>query len=194
VDYAKSVGQTIREHRLSRRWTVDELAEKSGVSRTTLNRIESGSFSTTLDTLAKLAEAFGLPLPALLSESAEADKPSGAADGITVWEVARHKLHRLRLEKGLTAGEMAALLEMTPERYQEVEAGGAGAGLNVLETACMKFGVPPTYFMPLDEADRLSLDWPDGFRMVARGAKGTAEEREKLKKLFEIAFEERIGE
>lgn len=48
---------SFKEARESRSITQEELANKSGVNRTTLSKIESGSRNATIDTLMRLAEA-----------------------------------------------------------------------------------------------------------------------------------------
>lgn len=43
------------------------LADLAGVDRKTVNRIENGHFSPSVDTLVRLADAFGSPIAKLLS-------------------------------------------------------------------------------------------------------------------------------
>lgn len=51
----------IREARISRHMTQEELAEKSGISRATISSLENGSSkTTTVNTLIKLAAALGV--------------------------------------------------------------------------------------------------------------------------------------
>lgn len=53
----------IKELREKRRWTQDELAKLSGVSRTNIIRLESEKdVITTTDTLKKIADAFGVSI------------------------------------------------------------------------------------------------------------------------------------
>lgn len=50
----------IREARIENGMTQEELAEKSGVSRATISKLEQGELpSTKVDTLVRLAEALG---------------------------------------------------------------------------------------------------------------------------------------
>ena len=53
--------------RRTRRWTLDELANRSGVSRRSLVELESGTSRGSVDTWFKLAEAFDIEIGALLS-------------------------------------------------------------------------------------------------------------------------------
>ena len=65
----------LRALRAERRWALDALADKSGVSRASLSRIENGEVSPTAATLGRLAAAFGLSMSRLLAE-VEADAPA----------------------------------------------------------------------------------------------------------------------
>lgn len=54
------MGFRIKELREEKNWSQSVLAEKSGVSRNLIARLESGEFTfTTTDTLLKLAKALG---------------------------------------------------------------------------------------------------------------------------------------
>ncbi|MDY7802006.1 XRE family transcriptional regulator [Burkholderia stagnalis] len=61
------VGARIRTERENRGWSLTNLAEKSGVSRAMIHKIERGESSPTASLLAKLAGAFGLTMSALLA-------------------------------------------------------------------------------------------------------------------------------
>jgi len=54
-------GDTVREARKNQGWSQGELAEKAGVSRPTVARVEANSDVTTA-TIMKVAEALGLKL------------------------------------------------------------------------------------------------------------------------------------
>lgn len=50
----------VKEMREKKKWTQENLAEKSGVSRAIISRLENGEeVITTTDTLMKIAKAFG---------------------------------------------------------------------------------------------------------------------------------------
>jgi transcriptional regulator with XRE-family HTH domain len=55
-------------------WSLDVLAERSGISRATLSRLERGEISPTAAMLGRLCTAFGRTMSRLLAE-AEADPP-----------------------------------------------------------------------------------------------------------------------
>jgi transcriptional regulator with XRE-family HTH domain len=54
--------------RSQRNWTLDDLAQRSGVSRATLSRLERGETSPTASLLNRLCHAHGLSLSRLLAE------------------------------------------------------------------------------------------------------------------------------
>ncbi len=55
----------VREHRLSKQISLAELARRTGLSKAMLSKIENAQTSCSLSTLAKLAEALGVPVTAL---------------------------------------------------------------------------------------------------------------------------------
>ncbi|CAB3749726.1 helix-turn-helix domain-containing protein [Paraburkholderia humisilvae] len=61
------IGARIRAERESRGWSLTGLAEKSGVSRAMIHKVERGESSPTATLLAKFAGAFGMTMSALLA-------------------------------------------------------------------------------------------------------------------------------
>jgi transcriptional regulator with XRE-family HTH domain len=59
---AELLGAEIRHARLARRWTVRELAERAGISATTLQKVERGNPSVSLGTAFDTATLVGVPL------------------------------------------------------------------------------------------------------------------------------------
>jgi transcriptional regulator with XRE-family HTH domain len=62
----QAIGGRVRQGRGSRGWTLDQLAERSGVSRRMLVNIEQGSANPSIATLLRLGDALGIGLPALV--------------------------------------------------------------------------------------------------------------------------------
>ena len=62
-----ALAERLRGLRLERRLTLQELAERSGVSRASLSRIENAEVSPTAETLGRLAAAFGTPMTQILA-------------------------------------------------------------------------------------------------------------------------------
>lgn len=76
VNVVKEVGRKIRHLRSSRsgdRVTQEELAAKAGISVSYLSMLERGERAPHLDTLARLAEALGVPLSELFAFDANPD-------------------------------------------------------------------------------------------------------------------------
>lgn len=57
-----TIGKAVKSSREQRNMTQVELAAKSNISRQTINNIESGRTTTTIDTLAALSLALGVKL------------------------------------------------------------------------------------------------------------------------------------
>ena len=63
---ARAIGGRVRQGRASRGWTLDQLAERSGVSRRMLVSIEQGSANPSIATLLLISDALGVGLPVLV--------------------------------------------------------------------------------------------------------------------------------
>ncbi len=84
-----ALDQQIAEHlktlRQSRGWSLDDLAERSGVSRATLSRLENAEVSATAKVLSKLCTAYGLTLTRLIRMVEEAFPPVVPPSDQPVW-------------------------------------------------------------------------------------------------------------
>jgi len=65
-DIAQAIGGRVRQGRTSRGWTLDQLADRSGVSRRMLVSIEHGAANPSIATLLRISDALGIGLPALV--------------------------------------------------------------------------------------------------------------------------------
>jgi transcriptional regulator with XRE-family HTH domain len=63
------IGARLRAERVERGWSLAELAERSGVSRAMINKVERGQSSPTAALLGRLSGAFGLTLSTLLARA-----------------------------------------------------------------------------------------------------------------------------
>lgn len=63
---AQAIGRRVRTTRTALGWTLDQLADRSGVSRRMLVNVEQGSTNPSIATLLRLSDALGLGLPALV--------------------------------------------------------------------------------------------------------------------------------
>ena len=68
MDVARHIPLRLKEERRQRGWTLDELARRSGVSRAMISKIERKASTPTAVLLARLADAMGLTLSALMFE------------------------------------------------------------------------------------------------------------------------------
>jgi transcriptional regulator with XRE-family HTH domain len=66
VTLGEWVGAQIRTRRTARGWSQATLAERAGLGRITVTRIEVGTQDASLTTLAALAKALGVPVRSLL--------------------------------------------------------------------------------------------------------------------------------
>jgi transcriptional regulator with XRE-family HTH domain len=75
----------LAELRTERAWSLDDLAERAGVSRSTLSRLERAEISPTTALLSKLCATYRLTMSQLLAEVEPAPAPLVRADRQAVW-------------------------------------------------------------------------------------------------------------
>jgi transcriptional regulator with XRE-family HTH domain len=63
---ARAIGERVRHSRLGHGWTLDQLAQRSGLSRRQLVNVEQGTANPSIATLLQLSDALGIGLPALV--------------------------------------------------------------------------------------------------------------------------------
>ena len=68
---AVAVARTVKGLRTERAWSLDQLAARSGVSKGVLVALEQGRSNPNLATLARLSDAFGVPVTLLVDVSTE---------------------------------------------------------------------------------------------------------------------------
>ena len=77
TDLTAVLARTLQALRAERGWSLDQLAARSGVSKGVLVSLEQGRSNPNLATLARIGDAFGLPVTRLI------DPPSEPAVRIT---------------------------------------------------------------------------------------------------------------
>lgn len=82
---ATAIAERIRFEREERGWSLSELAERSGVSKAMISKIERCEASPTATVLGRLSGAFGLPLSRLLALAEQAGERLVRADQQAVW-------------------------------------------------------------------------------------------------------------
>lgn len=80
MDSDAALAHRIARERSQRGWSLAQLAERSGVSRSMLSKIERQEASPTATVLLRIAAAFGVTLAELLSEPAAVARLARAAD------------------------------------------------------------------------------------------------------------------
>lgn len=95
-EQAEAIGRRLRDLRSARELSLRQLAKLIGASPSLLSQVENGKVTPSVDTLAMLARALGVPVAAFFGD-AEAPRPSGGA-----WVVRREDRQRLELEHGVT--------------------------------------------------------------------------------------------
>jgi transcriptional regulator with XRE-family HTH domain len=111
AELARQVAEALRHHRRTQQLSLDDLAQRSGVSRAALSQIEGARTNPTLSVLWKIAVGLGMPFqellgtqagggprvlragdtPALRTASGQMESrllsPGGAAPGVEVYEL-----------------------------------------------------------------------------------------------------------
>ena len=67
LDIRRRVGDRVRETRSARGLTQERLGERADLDRKTINRIEQGAHPTSIDHLALISRALGVPISSLFS-------------------------------------------------------------------------------------------------------------------------------
>jgi DNA-binding XRE family transcriptional regulator len=62
----EQIGERVRSERRARKWTLADLGSRTGIKVPNLSRLEKGKHSPSLDTLMKVADAFGVPVTRLI--------------------------------------------------------------------------------------------------------------------------------
>jgi transcriptional regulator with XRE-family HTH domain len=89
-----AVGPRLKQLRLRREITLSDLAEKTGISTSTLSRLEAGLRRPTLEQLLPLARAYGVTLDELVDAPPTGDprinlRPIPSSDGSTILPLTR---------------------------------------------------------------------------------------------------------
>jgi len=84
-DPSAAIALRIRQERDARQWSLAELAERSGVSKAMISKIERGEASPTATILGRLSGAFGLQLSGLLAMAEQSSERLLRHDDQPVW-------------------------------------------------------------------------------------------------------------
>ena len=79
------IAARLKALRAARGWTLADLADRSGVSRATLSRIETAQTSATAQTLGRICDAAGITLSRLMQEAEAAPRALVPAAAQALW-------------------------------------------------------------------------------------------------------------
>lgn len=129
------LGDRLRIFRERRGLTLQEVASRSGLSRSYISEIENGKKQPSLKTLEALAGALNVALEALMPEGdlevdAEADNPLG------------DRLRLARERKGMSLAEAAEAAGISVSYLSEIERGQAQPAVETLRLLAQVVGLP----------------------------------------------------
>ncbi len=113
IDLMSVIGERVRARRRALGWTLDELADRSGVSRRMLVNVEQGTTNPSIATLLRLSGALGVGLPSLVAAS-DTGKPfevNRAGTRAPLWTGSHGG--RAFLAQGVTAPDVLELWDWT---------------------------------------------------------------------------------
>jgi transcriptional regulator with XRE-family HTH domain len=85
-DLASALARTLQSLRAERGWSLDQLAARSGVSKGVLVALEQARSNPNMSTLARISDAFGVPVTYLLDVPAEPNvRVTGPDQARTLW-------------------------------------------------------------------------------------------------------------
>jgi transcriptional regulator with XRE-family HTH domain len=84
-DPADAIAATLRLEREARKWSLADLADRSGVSKAMISKIERKEASPTATVLGRLSGAFGVPLSVLIASAEKASERLSFAEQQPVW-------------------------------------------------------------------------------------------------------------
>lgn len=84
------LGERLKEIRLSNRWTLEDVSQRTGLARSTLSKIENDQISPTFSAVQKLINGLGIDLPQLLAPPKPQSRTLGRRDLTRVGEGKQH--------------------------------------------------------------------------------------------------------
>ncbi len=127
AELARHVAESLRRHRKTQQLSLDELAQKSGVSRAALSQIEGGRTNPTLAVLWKIAVGLGVPFQELLgSQTGNGPKVCRAGDTLPLRSANGQMESRLLSPGGGPPGLEIYELKLAPRGSHRSEPHSAG--------------------------------------------------------------------
>lgn len=113
------LAERLKQVRLMRGWSLQELADVSGVSRSTLSRVENAEVSPTADTLGSLSTAYQMTISQLLAPIEAPFTPLIKAAEQSVWHDADNGFSR-KVVSPPSGGLSAEVVHCTLDAYQMI--------------------------------------------------------------------------
>lgn len=110
ADLTRAISARVKTEREARNWSLSELAERSGVSKAMISKIERGEASPTATVLGRLSGAFGLTLSTLLALAEQTGERLVRREQQTLWRDPESGYTRRRLSP--PTGGVLELLEI----------------------------------------------------------------------------------
>jgi transcriptional regulator with XRE-family HTH domain len=85
IDPTRAIAERLKAEREVRGWSIAELAQRSGISKAMISKVERGQASPTASLLGRFSGAFGLSLSALLARAEQAGERLARAAEQPVW-------------------------------------------------------------------------------------------------------------
>lgn len=95
TDTLTALARTVRAARERKRWTLNTLASRSGLSKGMLLQIENTRTNPSIGTLIRIANAFGVSVWQLFAAPADAIRVARPGDALTLWRSRRGGTARL---------------------------------------------------------------------------------------------------
>jgi transcriptional regulator with XRE-family HTH domain len=162
------IGERVRARRHARGWTLDELAERSGVSRRMLVNVEQGSVNASVATLLRVSDALGIGLPDLVAPSPRGAllEVIAAGDREPLWS--GEAGGRAVLAAGITVPEVVELWDWTlgpgDAHASEPHVAGARELLWVIEGEVVVSAAGEEVVLRLGDAVSFPGDMVHGYR------------------------------
>lgn len=131
TDTGLNLGEKIRLIRNDKNLSLQELADKAGISLSYLSEIERGTVYPALNTLKRVADGLNVSTTSIMGHEGSLG----------------HKLKHLREEYGLTQAQLANLAGVTAGLIGQIEQGKVQPSLKTLEKLAEVMGVSPCYFI-----------------------------------------------
>jgi transcriptional regulator with XRE-family HTH domain len=122
AELARHVAESLRHHRKTQQLSLDDLAQKSGVSRAALSQIEGARTNPTLAVLWKIAVGLGMPFQQLLGANAgSGPKVLRAGDSVSLRSANGQMESRLLSPGGAPPGVEVYELKFAPRGSHQSE-------------------------------------------------------------------------